>query len=250
MDVADSGSQMSLEQKRSPRLCEESSWFSRIACVVILVTTALHTVAMALPYWQKANFQDAYFYHQGIWHMCVKSVFLPIPGFRPGPNGTAIPELWQCAAHQFHLKPELPTIPGAPPAPTGKPDIPHLFHDWLKVTRAFVVLATLAGILGSFAAVSFTLLPRVQGRQYFGLTAVALSLATGLLILLGVIIFGAKSQKILPSPHPFIQELPELKYDWAFGVEILCAIVAFVPGGLLLFDLKSTVFRKYTQNIA
>ena len=54
------------------------------------------------------------------------------------------------------------------------------YLDWLKATQAFVVLATLAGISGTFAAMSFSLLPRLHGIQYFGITAVALSLATGI----------------------------------------------------------------------
>ena len=92
----------------------ESSWWSRPACGIVLVATTLHSIAMALSYWQRAHFQNDYFYHQGIWHMCVKSVIVRVPNpmvtIQPGvlpqtPTGVSQDEIWQCASHQFHVKP-------------------------------------------------------------------------------------------------------------------------------------------------
>ncbi|XP_041372873.1 uncharacterized protein LOC121386140 [Gigantopelta aegis] len=166
---------------------------ARIGNVFLIIGKLLHVIGMFTPYWLTTTLS-----HEGLWQLCFDTPF-----------GSQCISILKADVEVCVFDVEIHLI--------ARPDY---FTRWFRVVQAMSCL----GLIMAIAAVTFNVVYiRRQGRQMLMVAGIC-SICAGVLVLMGVAIFGGKSGSYL---------------GWSFYLEAVGGCLLCIAGGLHLAGLKT-----------
>lgn len=161
---------------------------TKVATVFIIIAFVVFLVGFGAPYWRKYPLGG----HSGLWQSC--GLFLGLDG---------------CSYYT-----DLDEL--------GKDTY---LSDWFESTRVFEAIGLIAAIVGLLFLVLYTCVSKTSGNKIVAFLTATLTLGTGGVIMLGVIIYGSKVDT------DYLQ--------WAFALAAASGCLYVISGVLLFVSMCS-----------
>ncbi|XP_060584999.1 uncharacterized protein LOC132740956 [Ruditapes philippinarum] len=111
-------------------------------------------------------------------------------------------------------------------------------NDWYATCQAFVTFGFFGINVGLFLLILYMFVPSCLKNGEIGMAAAIVCIVTGVLYLIGVIVYGAKFDKDYIDPGSNNPTWGDFELGYCFGLSIVALILEIVAGVLIFLDSK------------
>lgn len=111
-------------------------------------------------------------------------------------------------------------------------------NDWFAACQALVTFGFFGINVALFLLILYMFVPSCQKNREIAMATAIICIVTGVLYLIGVIVFGAKFKEDFIDPANSPLGLRDHKLSYCFGLSIVALILEIVAGVLAFLDSK------------